>query len=92
MVCEEVWVEKEVEKELPPSPTRFVRAPSVPLKPAGKASTSKGIATFTMDDAEDDEDGPKKGKGKGKAAKEAKPKADKKAAGMASMMSFFGKK
>ena len=69
-----------------------VSAPSVPLKPAGKASTSKGIATFTMDDAEDDEDGPKKGKGKGKAAKEAKPKADKKAAGMASMMSFFGKK
>ena len=39
------------------------------------------------------DDGPKKGKGKGKAAAaEAKPKVNKKAAGMQSMMSFFGKK
>ncbi|KAL1521019.1 hypothetical protein AB1Y20_022575 [Prymnesium parvum] len=93
MVCEEVWVEKEVEREVPPSPPRFIRPASASVRPASKpskSSSSKGIATFTMDDAEDEE--PQK-KARGKAGgKEAKPKVDKKAAGMQSMMSFFGKK
>ena len=67
MVCEEVWVEKEVEKEMPPSP---IRQPPKPLvsKPALAPKASKGIATLVMDgDDSDDEDAQKKGKAKAKA-------------------------
>lgn len=50
-------MEREVEREAPPSPTRFVRPASASVQPqakAGKLPSSKGIASFTMEDAEEE--------------------------------------
>lgn len=66
MVFEEVWVEKEVEREMPPSPARPLRPVPAP-KPLPKTSSSRGIAKFESVDADDDEEYVKKGKGKAKA-------------------------
>jgi hypothetical protein len=86
LVCEEVWVEKEVEKEVPaeaPKP-RFI-APQMP-KPVmkGKGKVPGGLCT---EDAETVEAKPTKGKAK--AATSAPKKV---ATGAGSILGFFGKK
>ena len=90
LVCEEVWVEREVERELPaaappkPRPAAFA-APKpalVPKPPAkGKSKEPRGLVT------EDAEEPTKKPKGKTKAAPDKKV-----VMGAGSICSFFGKK
>ena len=84
LVVEEVWVEKEVEKELPPEPT-FAPAPPVP-KPAPKKKARKAENDDDSDDGDDDGKKKKKAKGGGGKAKAAP------AAPNGSIKSFFGKK
>ena len=84
LVVEEVWVEKEVEKELPPEPT-FAPAPPVP-KPAPKKKARKAENDDDSDDGDDDGKKKKKPKGGGGKAKAAP------AAPNGSIKSFFGKK
>ena len=98
MITEERWVEKEVEKDAPPTPpSRKERAPAPPKHSVAAACAQADAA----DDDDDDDDAPalggKKGKAKGgKAAGGAKPKGitkskPKDTGKQGSIMGFFGK-
>ena len=69
MITEEVWVEKEVEKEISAAPLRQpapLRAPSAPAPKAPKMKVNPNAGRCVEEDAEDDAVAVK-GKGKGKA-------------------------
>jgi len=98
LVCEEVWVEREVERELPdwpsaggsskPKPTLKAQMPSA--KP--KAKGPRGMETVDAAELQEQKDA----KDAKKAAKEGKapPKAStaKVVTGAGSILGFFGKK
>ena len=97
LVCEEVWVEREVEKELPALAPHASKPMLKPMMAAPKPSKVKGPRGMDSIDAEELQ-AQKDAKEAKKAAKEGKGPAVAKAAGgkvqtgKSSILGFFGKK
>ena len=96
LVCEEVWVEREVEREMPAAPPKSSasqglvreRAPPKPQPALGKGGAKGPRGMDSIDAEELAAQNEKKKGGKGKAA--APPVKVKTGAG--SILGFFGKK